>query len=173
MADTNSQTPSDSDSGKPPQEGINSRTTRKIAYILLTAYGVFISVVLVAAIYFYYRSLGAEKPDERWLGIFKDNLAFLSGLLATIIGYYFGNRNVSDALQKAREEEAKAGKAADRADLQEAKANEAIEVAKQQEAKAETLKSQIIESSAGDDPVAPEASPTTNETVLDNPKKDI
>jgi prolipoprotein diacylglyceryltransferase len=75
----------------------------------MAAYGICLVTVLITAIKFYWWTiLIPPTPDDKWLNIFKDGFSFLGGLLATIVGYYFGNRNVGDALEKAKQGEVKA-----------------------------------------------------------------
>jgi hypothetical protein len=111
------------------------------------AYGVCLATILVAAIFFYGRGPG-PKPDTQWLSVFKDGFAFLGGLLATIVGYYFGNRNVGDALEKAKEEEAKAGAAI---------------------ATGNALKEQLTNATPKNDPADPSSAPTSSEEGLTLP----
>lgn len=160
-------------------EGSATRTTQYLAYILMGVYCTCIVVLLGAGIYLYTPAVPATdlipaKPaDDRWLLVFKDSFAFLAGLLATIVGYYFGNRNVNDALEKAKKEEAKATEAIKQVEAQEAKTTEKVETVKAEEAKKTvTLLSEmttLVKEGKTDDQIPPGAPPTKTENELSLP----
>jgi uncharacterized membrane-anchored protein YitT (DUF2179 family) len=125
-----------------------SRTTKTMAYLLMGLFGVCLVAVLVTAIWM--------DDDKRWYATFKDGFAFLAGALATIIGYYFGNRNTDAAFEKAKE-------SADQAKV----ANEKQRAA---ETIANTLKNEIVGVTRSDDPVNPTNSPVLDEGALDIPR---
>jgi len=126
-----------------------SKTTRTMAYLLMGLFGVCLVTVLVAAI------LQGDTENNRWFSSFKDGFAFLAGALATIIGYYFGNRNTDVAFERAREASDQAKDATDRV--------------KTAEAKAAALTSEILEVTKASDPVNPTNSPVRDEDQLDRP----
>lgn len=127
-----------------------SRTTKNMAYLLMGLFAVCLLAVLVTAIW-------RDNPDKNpWYATFKDGFAFLAGALATIIGYYFGNRNTDAAFEKAQE-------ATDQAKDATAKRRVAENVA-------DTLKKEIIGVTKFDDPVNPTNSPVRDEDTLDTPR---
>jgi hypothetical protein len=173
------------DEKKEKPESSATETTKKIAYALMYVYGGCLAIILGTAIFFYWQMPKSVegKPDDRWLLVFKDGFAFLGGLLATIVGYYFGNRNVNDAIETAKKEgvkaevaiaekkvqEVRATEAIEQAKVQEAKATEAIEQVKVQEANKEAVISKITAEIKKDDPLAPAVAPTKTEDGLDLP----
>ena len=106
------------------------RTTRWLAFALMALFAICLLTTLGVAVL---------RPDDKWLTTFKDGFAFLAGALATIVGYYFGNRNTDVALERAKE-------ATDKADT-------ATQEAKQTAAVNDTLKRELIEASAQDDSI--------------------
>ncbi len=124
-----------------------SKTTKTMAYLLMGLFGFCLIAVLITAIWF--------DEDKRWFTAFKDGFAFLAGALATIIGYYFGNRNTDVAFEKARE-------ATDRVKDATAKATAA-------ENKAEAFREQILDVTTMNDPENPTRSPISGEDALDSP----
>lgn len=135
-----------------------TQTTRRIAFSLMALFAICLLTTLAMAVYFYYRS-SAESPDDKWLSTFKDGFAFLAGALATIIGYYFGNRNTDVAYERARE-------ATDRAETASRRVKEA-------EAVNETLKKEFIDVASKDDAVETETSPFLDEGGLIKPNRSI
>lgn len=126
-----------------------THTTKSIAFVLMGLFGVCLIAVLGTAIWL---------KEDKWFSAFKDGFAFLAGALATIIGYYFGNRNTDVAFEKARE-------ATDRARDASAKVVTA-------EAKAEALKNEILDVTEMNDPVTSELPGTVGEGLLDKPRRE-
>jgi len=121
-------------------EGSIAQTTKRIAFGLMIFYGICLIITLVASIYFF-----KEQNGDKWISTFKDGFAFLGGALATIIGYYFGNKNVGEAEERA---------------------SSALEKAKQEETKTQVLKKEVIDTAVKNDPVSAETSPIANESAL-------
>lgn len=126
-----------------------SQTTKIIAFSLMALFAICLLAVLTTAIYL---------RDSIWISSFKDGFAFLAGSLATIIGYYFGNRNTDVAYERARD-------ATDEAKVATAKFGVA-------EAKAEALKKEILDVTSMNDPVTSETSSIASEGLLDKPQRE-
>ncbi|HVF30646.1 MAG TPA: hypothetical protein VNA22_06725 [Pyrinomonadaceae bacterium] len=105
------------------------RTTRWIAFCLMALFAICLLTTLAVAVL----------REDKWLSTFKDGFAFLAGSLATIVGYYFGNRNTDVALEQAKQ-------ATD-------KAVTATESAKQAAAVNDTLKREFADALSQDDAV--------------------
>lgn len=152
-------TPATTEQQPAEKEGAAARTSRRIAYSLMSAYGVCLIVILIFAIVFYnYKTIG-DKPDDRWLLVFKDGFAFLGGLLATIVGYYFGNKNVGDALEKAKDATDKFKVASEVAKDATEKAKEATELADAKTATTASIKAEFKNLNRASDPVETETLP--------------
>ena len=87
--------------------------------------------------------------------IFQRRICFSGGRLATIIGYYFGNRNTDVAFERAQE-------ASD-------EAKDATNRVKAAEAKAAALTSEILQVTKASDPINPTNSTVRGEDQLDKP----
>ena len=122
-----------------------------MAYLLMGLFGICLVTVLAAAI------REGDTESNRWFSSFKDGFAFLAGALATIIGYYFGNRNTDVAFEKARE-------ATD-------EAKDATIRVRTAEAKAAALTNEIREVTKASDPVNSATSPIREEGQLDSPRR--
>ena len=125
------------------EENPVTRTTRRIAFALMGLYAFCLIATLVTAIYFNTSTEG--NAGEKWLGTFKDGFAFLAGALATIIGYYFGNRNTEVAFEKARE---------------------ASEKTKQAEATTQAVTQALKEATTADDPINSDVAPSIGEGLV-------
>lgn len=113
----------------------------------MALYAFCLIATLVTAIYF---NTSVEGTGEKWLGTFKDGFAFLAGALATIIGYYFGNRNTEVAFEKARE---------------------ATEKTKQAEATTQAVTRALKDATTADDPINSDVAPSIGE-VLELPRSE-
>jgi hypothetical protein len=121
------------------EENPVTRTTRRIAFALMSLYAFCLIATLGTAIYF----IAVEgNSGEKWLGTFKDGFAFLAGALATIIGYYFGNRNTEVAFETARK---------------------ATEQTKQAEATTQAVTQALRETGTSDDPINSTVPPVIGE----------
>ncbi len=69
-------------------EGLSAFTTQRIAYILITLYGVALISIGIGAYL---------NKDPDWLDLFKSGFLILGGGLSTVIGYYFGSRGTQMA----------------------------------------------------------------------------
>lgn len=71
-----------------------SKLTRNITYSVL---GSFIFLLLI--LLFHAMTVKKNLDSSPWIELFRDGFLILSGILTTLIGYYFGNRN-SDLAQE-------------------------------------------------------------------------
>ena len=80
---------------QPLPESPTTRTTKRIAFLLLGLYAVSLLLALLAAIY--------EDPSSNrvWFELFKNGFLLLGGALTTVIGYYFGSRGLQEAEMSA------------------------------------------------------------------------
>ena len=99
-------------------EGPIVRTSKTIAYILLSIYGLCLLIVMIAAF--------KEQPSESsiWFPLFKSGFLLLGGALTTVIGYYFGSRGVQEAEASANIALREAEKAKDELEKERKKAQE-------------------------------------------------
>lgn len=92
--------------------------TRVITYGALGGFIILLVILLAISVY-YYKDNGADGIEgQEWLSLFKDGFLVLSGVVTTLIGYYFGNRGTDLALQqveRVREESISLAEAAERA----------------------------------------------------------
>lgn len=77
-----------------------SKLTTNITYIVLFGFiGMLISLLILAWSSFNISEKGINVGQE-WLNLFRDGFLILSGILTTLIGYYFGNRGSENALKE-------------------------------------------------------------------------
>ncbi len=76
------------------------RLTTNITYIVLLGFIVVLIILLIKALI---EDSGDTAEDNLWLQMFRDGFLILSGILTTLIGYYFGNRGSSVAMKQAEE----------------------------------------------------------------------
>lgn len=133
-----------------------AKTTRMIALWLLAFYSLCLFTALITAIGFHFS--GNIDSGNLWYSVFKDGIALLAGALATVIGYYFGNRNTDVAFETAREATAQVRDAEQRT----------VEA----EAKSENLKMEIMNVARQDDPVDIFSSPLNTESGLVLPEEE-
>ena len=76
------------------------RTTRNIAFYLLGLFGLFLIILLILH---FIDDDNIQNGKNIWFDLFRSGFLFLSGALTTIIGYYFGNKNVAEAEKQAVE----------------------------------------------------------------------
>ena len=86
---------------------INKLTT-SITYIVLVSFVVILSLILIKAWIEFTVDEGNIKTGEVWLDIFKDGFIILSGILTTLIGYYFGSKGNDISLEKYEQVSSKA-----------------------------------------------------------------
>lgn len=72
-------------------EGPTARTSKFIAFFLLSLFAGCLVVVLVVAIF------GDPSNSGIWFDLFKNGFVLLSGALTTVIGYYFGSQGIQEA----------------------------------------------------------------------------
>lgn len=82
-------------------QSINRLTTR-ITYIILISFITMLAFILRKAWVEYKVDKNIETA-EIWLSIFKDGFLILSGVLTTLIGYYFGSKGSEVVLDQYKE----------------------------------------------------------------------
>ena len=76
------------------------RLTTNITYIVLIGFILVLTILLIKAVLT--DPSGTDK-ENAWLNLFRDGFLILSGILTTLIGYYFGNRGSNVAMKQAEE----------------------------------------------------------------------
>lgn len=76
---------------QPPPEGHVSRTSKHIAYTLLTLYALALTLIGIVA------AIKDPPSDQVWFDLFKSGFLILGGGLTTVVGYYFGSRGIQEA----------------------------------------------------------------------------
>lgn len=72
-------------------EGPTARTSKRIAFFLLSLFAGCLVATLLAAIF------GDPSNSGIWFELFKNGFVLLSGALTTVIGYYFGSQGIQEA----------------------------------------------------------------------------
>lgn len=75
---------------------IFNKTTRNISYSLLLLFTLFLIIAALGAFF-------AENETKQWFDLFKNGSIYLSSILTTVIGYYFGNKNIAEAEKNAQD----------------------------------------------------------------------
>ena len=78
------------------------KLTSNITYVVLIGFIVILCIILIKALTCTTDASGKIIGDE-WLSLFRDGFLILSGILTTLIGYYFGNRGSDAALKQVEE----------------------------------------------------------------------
>ena len=78
------------------------KLTTNITYTVLTAFIILLLILLIKSWTSFQINDGVN-DGEVWLGLFRDGFLILSGILTTLIGYYFGNRGSDAALKQVEE----------------------------------------------------------------------
>jgi hypothetical protein len=76
-----------------------NKLTTNITYIVLFGFVLLLLIILITAVFVFDVNSGNETGKE-WFALFKDGFLVLSGVLTTLIGYYFGNRGSDLAVQQ-------------------------------------------------------------------------
>ncbi len=76
-----------------------NRLTTTITFVVLISFITILSFVLGKA-WAEYRVDGDIETAEIWLNIFNDGFLILSGILTTLIGYYFGSKGSEMAMDQ-------------------------------------------------------------------------
>ncbi|WP_353776962.1 hypothetical protein [Winogradskyella sp. 3972H.M.0a.05] len=84
-----------------------NRLTIRITYIVLISFIIILAFVLGKA-WAEYKVDKSIETAEVWLNIFKDGFLILSGVLTTLIGYYFGSKGSEVVLDQYKEVSKKA-----------------------------------------------------------------
>lgn len=75
------------------------KLTTNITYIVLIAF-ILVLIILLIKSWLSFEITDGINNGEVWLGLFRDGFLILSGILTTLIGYYFGNRGSDAALKQ-------------------------------------------------------------------------
>ena len=78
------------------------KLTTNITYWILIAFILLLTILLIKSWTTFEIENGINK-GEVWLELFRDGFLILSGILTTLIGYYFGNRGSDAALKQVEE----------------------------------------------------------------------
>ncbi len=78
------------------------KLTTNITYTVLVAFIVLLIILLIKS-WMSFDIVGGVNSGEVWLELFRDGFLILSGILTTLIGYYFGNRGSDAALKQVEE----------------------------------------------------------------------
>ena len=78
------------------------RLTTNITYTVLIAF-ILVLIILLIKSWVSFEIKNNVNKGEVWLGLFRDGFLILSGILTTLIGYYFGNRGSDAALKQVEE----------------------------------------------------------------------
>lgn len=78
------------------------RLTTNITYTVLIAF-ILVLIILLIKSWVSFEVVEGVNKGEVWLGLFRDGFLILSGILTTLIGYYFGNRGSDTALKQVEE----------------------------------------------------------------------
>lgn len=77
-----------------------AKLTSDITRWILRSFLLILLILLIMAIYSFLK-LGDGDGTNQWISLFKDGFLLLSGVLTTLVGYYFGNRGSDIALKQA------------------------------------------------------------------------
>lgn len=78
------------------------KLTTRITYIVLVGFILFLLILLIMAL-ISFKEVEGQILGQDWLELFRDGFLILSGILTTLIGYYFGNRGSEAALKQIEE----------------------------------------------------------------------
>jgi len=78
------------------------KLTTRITYIILVGF-IIVLVLLFIKAWMSYEIKDGNNIGQEWLNLFRDGFIILSGVLTTLIGYYFGNRGSESALKQIEE----------------------------------------------------------------------
>jgi hypothetical protein len=78
----------------------HQRLTKYITYFVLVGFLIILIGILLIALNRYVINEKSEVIGKEWFTLFKDGFLILSGVLTTLIGYYFGNRGSDAALSQ-------------------------------------------------------------------------
>jgi CHASE3 domain sensor protein len=78
------------------------KLTTRITYIVLTGF-VLVLLILMIKAWTTFEVVNGQNVGKEWLDLFRDGFLILSGILTTLIGYYFGNRGSEAALKQIEE----------------------------------------------------------------------
>ncbi len=78
------------------------KLTTRITYIVLTGFTLVLLILMIKA-WTTFEIVNGQNVGKEWLDLFRDGFLILSGILTTLIGYYFGNRGSEAALKQIEE----------------------------------------------------------------------
>ena len=79
------------------------KLTTNITYTVLISFIILLTILLIKSWVAYEVDSNGNNKGEVWLELFRDGFLILSGILTTLIGYYFGNRGSDAALKQVEE----------------------------------------------------------------------